>query len=91
MIPAPVMTKKVVIEFGNIVWDIPGWVDTTTVKINQMVNEGKTDGIPYGLPGESVSIRHFTDLGSAEEWIDFITELNVTLGRGIISTKISDL
>ena len=85
------MTKKVVIEFGNIVWDIPNWIPTTNIKLNQMVNEGKTDGIPHGLVGDFVSIRYFTDQASAAEWLNFITEADVTLGRVIISATISDL
>jgi len=96
MIPAPVMTKKVVIQFAQNKWSIPGWHDAAHSKYIQLVSEGKAVNTrinPYNTDerGPFVGLTNFIDQAAAEEWVAFITELDSRLNRGIISAVISDL
>lgn len=59
-------------------------------RIDQMVSEGKTDGIPVFSDDNLTIFRNFTSLEAANEWSEFVYEYNsdpaknVTIVRSIV-------
>ena len=58
-------------------------------KIDAMLFEGKTDGIPTSV-NETVTERAWLDQAAAQEYIDFIVESANTHGLTLISATILD-
>lgn len=89
MLPPPVMTKKVTVEFASDNW--PEWIEETQAKLTKMLVQRKTDTLrtPFD-DGRFGGIRYFSDQAAAEEWVAFITALGARVDRTIISAEISD-
>jgi len=89
------MTKKVTMVFATPPTD--AWKTASHQKIQTMRGDFKTDGISQSLPGTPMGVdglggvREFKDQAAAEEWVAFCNTLSATVGRGIVSSEISDL
>jgi len=91
----PTFTKKL-----TALWNSePPWQLNTprTLKLNQMIEEDKTDGewevnpVTTNTPGTHGTVRKFSDQAAAEEFRTWCIAENAKYGRIPISVEITDI
>lgn len=87
----PVYTKSALMTW------VSSWAKVDNVElansrnayIQSMVDQQKTDGVPYDLDDLQTK-RIWTDQAAADDWSAFITDLAARTNQGLVSVAISD-
>lgn len=88
----PTMTKATIITWTSESSQVDNLVLNAErdVKIREMYDAGKTDGIANRISAET-TIREWVDQAAAQEFVDFMLSLDTKHGPGlIVSTAIED-
>jgi hypothetical protein len=87
----PVYTKSALMTWTTswAKYDNVELANSRNAYIQSMVDQQKTDGVPYNLDDLQTK-RIWTDQAAAEAWSAFITDLAANTNQGLVSVVITD-